>query len=88
MICRVGDSEPFYLPPPDLFGHADAYREYTNYAARLREAGFADRLPPDTELRHTAIELLAGRYTVEDLEEEPYLIQYAIDEARAILDER
>jgi hypothetical protein len=84
----VSDSEPFYLPPPDLFGHADAYRQYTNYAARLKEAGLASRFPPDTELRHTAIQLLAEGYAVEDLEEEPYLIQYAIDEARAILDER
>jgi hypothetical protein len=84
----VSDSEPFYLPRPDLFGHEDAYRQFTNFAARLKEAGFADRFPPDTDLRHTAIELLAGRHTVEDLEEEPYLIQYAIDEARAILDER
>jgi hypothetical protein len=84
----VSNSEPFYLPRPDLLAHADAYREFTNFAARLKAAGLSGRFPPDTQLRHTAIELLAGRHSVEDLAEEPYLIQYAVDEARACLDER
>jgi hypothetical protein len=44
----VSESEPFYRPHPDLFDDADAYREFTNFAARLKEAGLAGRFPPDS----------------------------------------
>lgn len=84
----LSDSEPFYMPSPDLFGHSDAYSLFTGYAAKLEEAGLAGRSPAETELRHIAIELLAERHAVEDLGEEPDLIADAIDEARGILDER
>jgi hypothetical protein len=76
------------MPSPDLFGHGDAYRLYTRYAAKLEEAGFADRFPADAELRHVAIELLAERYAIDFLEADPTLIDEAIDEARLILEER
>jgi hypothetical protein len=80
--------ESFYMPDPGLFGHADAYRLYTRYAAELEEAGLASRFPPEAEVRHIAIELLAEREAVESLLEEPDLIDDAIAEARGILDER
>lgn len=35
----MSDSEPLYMRNPDLFGHADASRLYTRYAAELEEAG-------------------------------------------------
>jgi hypothetical protein len=85
----VRDPEPFYMPDPDLFGHADAYRLFTRYAAELEEAGLADRFPPEAGLRHIAIELLAERYAVEDIAGgELYLIDEAIAEARQILQQR
>ena len=77
------------MPDPNLFGHADAYRLFTSYAAELEEAGLADRFPPDTELRNIAIELLAERYAVEDIARgELHLIDDAVAEARGILNER
>jgi hypothetical protein len=81
-------SEPFYMPTPDLFGHADAYRMFTTYASELEAAGLADRFPPDAELRHITIELLAEREAAENVEEDPSLIDDAIAEAREILAER
>ena len=64
-------SEPFYMPPPALFGHADAYRLFTNYAAKLEAAGLAGRFPEDAELRHAMIEMLAERYAAEDVAADP-----------------
>ncbi len=85
----VSDSEPFYTPSPDLFGHSDAYRLFTGYAAELEKAGLARWFPLDAELRHVAIELLAERrYAVEEVEEEPTLLDDAIEEARGILCEQ
>jgi hypothetical protein len=84
----MNDVEPFYMPSPDLFGHTDAYRLFTGYAAELEQAGLAERFPPEAELRHIVIELLAERYAVEDVEEDLRLIVDAIAEARVILDER
>jgi DNA-binding MarR family transcriptional regulator len=85
----MSDPEPFYMPDPDLFGHADAYRLYTRYAAQLEEAGLVDRFPPEAELRNIVIELLAERSAVEDLVEgELYLIDSAIVDAEVILEER
>jgi hypothetical protein len=85
----VSDSEPFYMPDPDLFGHADAYRAFTGYAARLEEAGLADRFPPEPELRNIVIELLAERkYPMDLLEQAPDIIDDAIEEARDILEEQ
>lgn len=72
---------PFYMPDPSLFGHADAYRLYTSYAAKLEEAGLADRFPAEAELRHIVIEMLAERHAVEDVEEVPESIDEAIIEA-------
>jgi hypothetical protein len=34
MISYVSDPEPFYLPRPDLFGHEDAYRQFTTCRKR------------------------------------------------------
>jgi hypothetical protein len=85
---RMGDSEPFYMPDPDLFGHADAYHLFTRYAAELDEAGFADRFPANAELRHIAIELLAERYAIDFLRADPTLIDEAIGEALHILEQR
>ena len=77
------------MPSPSMFGHADAYRMFTGYAARLEEAGPAGRFPPEADLRHIAIELLAERYASEDVAQDPDdYIPDAIDEARVILEER
>jgi hypothetical protein len=84
----VGDSEPFYMPDPDLFGHGDAYRLFTSFAAELEEAGLAGRFPAETDVRQLAIGLLAQRYAVEDLKGEPDLIDDAVAEARLILERR
>jgi hypothetical protein len=84
----VSDSDPFYMPSPDMFGHPDAYRMYTAYAAELEAAGLADRFPKDAEVRHIAIELLAERYAVELIADEHDRIDDAIAEARLILEER
>jgi hypothetical protein len=84
----VSDSEPFYMPDPDVFGHSNAYVLFTGFAAKLEMAGLADRFPRDTEVRHAAIELLAQRHQVEDLVEERYLIPEAIEEARYYILER
>jgi hypothetical protein len=81
----VSESEPFYMPSPDLFRHADAYRMFTSYASKLEEAGLRDRFPADADLRHIAIELLAEREPVENVEEDLELIEDAIAEARGIL---
>ena len=80
--------DPFYFPDPDLFRHPDAYPLFTGFAAGLEEAGLAGRFPPEIELRHIAIELLAERSTVEEIEEDPSMIEHAISEAQGILDER
>jgi hypothetical protein len=80
--------EPFYFPDPQLFGHPDAYSLFTGFATRLEETGLADRFPLDSELRYIAIELLAERSTVEEVEEDPSMIEDAIAEARGILEER
>ena len=85
----MSDSEPFYMPDPDLFGHANAYPLYTGFAAELEEAGLRAQFPPEPELRKIVIEILAeGEYTVEDLAEEPDLIDEAVIRAREILEER
>lgn len=82
-------SEPFYMPDPSLFGHTDAYNLFTKYAARLEAAALTDRFPPEPEVRHIAIELLAERYAAEDVQEEPdSYIPDAVQEARQILAER
>lgn len=84
----MSDSEPFYMPDPDLFGHPNAYPMYTGYATKLEEAGLRDLFPPEAELRKIVIELLAERYAVEDVAEDPSLIEDAIADARDILDRR
>jgi hypothetical protein len=86
----VTDSEPFYMPSPDLFGHGDAYRLFTRFAAELEKAGLADRFPRDEpEVRHLAIELLAEHESyVGNFEDDLGRIDDAIEEARGILRER
>ena len=79
---------PFYFPDPDLFGHPDAYPLFTGFAAGLEEAGLAGRFPRETELRHIAIELLAEGSTVEEVMEDPSMIEDAVAEAQGILDQR
>jgi hypothetical protein len=76
------------MPSPDLFRHADAYRMFTSYASKLEEAGLRDRFPAEADLRHIAIELLAEREPVENVEEDLGLIEDAIAEARGILREQ
>jgi hypothetical protein len=84
----VPREDPFYFPNPDRFRHPDAYALFTAFAARLEETGLAGRFPTEIELRQIAIELLAERSTVEEVEEDPSMIEDAIAEARGILDER
>jgi hypothetical protein len=81
-------SGPFYTSDPELLGHSGAYRLYTSFAAGPEEAGLVDRFPPDSDLRHIVIELLAERSSVENVVEEPHRIEDAIVEARSILDSR
>jgi hypothetical protein len=82
------DAGTFYMPDPDLFGHADAYSLFTTYAASLEEAGLASRFPDDAEIRKIAIELLAERYALEDVEENESFIDNAVAEALIISEER
>jgi hypothetical protein len=84
----LSDPEPFYMPDPALFGNPDAYRLYTSYATELEEAGLADLFPLEAEHRYIVIELLAERYTLEQVEQEPGLIDQAVAEARPILEKR
>ena len=79
---------PFYMLDRELFGHPDAYPLFTGFASRLEEAGLAARFPMDVELRQIAIELLAERSTLEEVEADQAMIEHAISEARGILDER
>jgi hypothetical protein len=87
-LARVSESEPFYVPSPEMFGHADAYRMYTTYAAELEQAGLADRFPAEADVQRVTIELLAERHFVEIVKDDPDLIDEAIAEARRILNER
>jgi hypothetical protein len=82
------ESEPFYMPDPNLFGHSSAYPLFTGYASQLFAEGLAQRFPTDPDVRKVAIELLAERYPVETLLEDPSLIADAIVEACAVLEER
>ena len=76
------------MPEPALFRNPDAFRHYTNFAAELEAAGLADRFPSETSVRQTAVEVLAERYAVEDVAQDPALIDDAVLEAHVILDER
>ncbi|MGZ4414025.1 MAG: hypothetical protein ACXVRZ_06605 [Gaiellaceae bacterium] len=87
-MTRMVESELFYLPEPALFRNADAFRLYTGYAAGLEAAGLADRFPQERDVRQTAIEVLAERCAVEDVAQDPALIDDAVLEAHVILDER
>lgn len=80
-------AEPFYMPEPDLFGHRFAYERYTGYAAELEVAELVDRFPLDPDVRRITIELLADRYVVSDVVENPDLIDAAVDEARTVFEE-
>ncbi len=77
----MSDPEPFYSPDPDGPGQHDAYAAFTKYAAGLKDAGLERSFPTSPEVRHVAIELLAERYAVEELGEDPRLIADAIVEA-------
>ena len=70
------------MPEPDLFGHRFAYERYTGYAADIEEVELVDRFPLDPDVRRITIELLADRYVVSDVVENPDLIDAAVDEAR------
>jgi hypothetical protein len=87
-VQRQGVSAPFYFPRPDLFGKKFAWEQYTTYAARLEDAGLADHFPSEDDLRFLTVELLVDRYRVEDVIEQPHLIDTAVEDARAILAER
>ena len=85
----MSDLEPFYFPDPAMFGHDDAYRLFTGFAAKLESAGLRDRFPRDAELRNVTIERLAeGDYTVEEIASAPRLIDDAIVEAEGIVRDR
>ena len=73
------------MPDPELFGHGDAYMLYTSYATKLEEAGLAGLFPDDARLRHIAIELLAEREPIENVQDDPTVIRDSIAEARRIL---
>ena len=77
----MSDPEPFYSPDPDNLGQHDAYFAFTKYAAGLQGAGLERSFPTSPEVRHVAIELLAERYALEELGEDPRLIADAIVEA-------
>ena len=81
-------AEPLYMPDPSLFGHSDAYRLYTTFASELEEAGFRDRLPREPELRNIVIEMLAGREHIDNLIEDPSVIDETIREAEEALAQR
>jgi hypothetical protein len=78
----------FYFPDPSLFGHAPAYRKYTQYAADLEEAGLGGYFPNDPEIRNVAIEMLAEREPIELVARDPSLIAEAVAEATAVVNER
>ena len=82
------ESELFYIPEPALFRNEEAFRLYTEFAAGLEAAGLNDRFPRERDVRQTAIEILAERYTVEEVIADLTLIESAILEAHEILDER
>lgn len=82
------ESELFYMPEPALFGNEEAFRLYTGFAAGLEAAGLADRFPNEMKIRQTAIEILAERYTVEEVVADPSIIEFAVLEAHEILDPR
>ena len=84
----MGESEVFYMPEPALFHNPNAFRHYTNSAAELQAAGLVDRFPHQTDVRQTAIEILAERCTIEEVTQDPGLIEDAVLEAHVILDER
>ena len=73
--------EAFYNPEPGTFGHSDAWRLFTTFAAELERAGLAVHFPTDPTVRDVAVELLAERCTVSDVAEHPRLIADAIVEA-------
>jgi hypothetical protein len=85
----LSDPEPFYFPPPSLFGHP-AFDWYTTFAADLEKAGLRNRFPEDEpEVRYRAIEILAEHEgSVDKIVDDPYLDRYiagAIEEAREVL---
>ncbi len=84
----MSDHGPFYFPTSDMFGHPYAWQMYTGYAGRLVAAGLERSFPSDAEVRNAAIEMLAERYAVEDLADDPRLIADAIVEAVGWLDAR
>jgi hypothetical protein len=77
----MSNAEPFYRPEPGTFGHNDAWRLFTTFAAELERAELAVHFPTDSTVRDVAIELLAERCTVSDVAEHPRLIADAIVEA-------
>ena len=77
-LQRMSVDGSFYMPDPELFGHPDAYPLFTGFASKLEEAGLAGRFPLDVELRQIAIELLAERSTVEEVEADQSMIEHAI----------
>ena len=78
----MSEPQSFYLPTSEMLkGDKETWQTYTNYAARLLDAGLERSFPSDAEARYVAIELLAERSAVEDLASDPRLIADAIVEA-------
>ncbi len=78
----MSESQSFYLPTSEMLkGDKETWQIYTNYAAALVDAGLERSFPSDAEARYVAIELLAERYAVEDLADDPRLVADAIVEA-------
>jgi len=84
----MSDAEPFYHPEPGTFGHNDAWRLFTTFAAELERADLEVHFPTNPTVRDVVIELLAERCAVSDVAEHPRLIADAIVEAMTILDAR
>jgi hypothetical protein len=78
----MSDSESFYLPTSGMLKRdKDAWQMFTTYAARLQDVGLERSFPSDDEVRYVAIELLAERYSVEDVADDPRRIADAMVEA-------
>jgi hypothetical protein len=68
------------LPDRDQFGHPDAFALFTDFCVEARRDWARASFPPDDELRHITIELLAEQTTVEEIELDPTLIDAAVIE--------
>jgi hypothetical protein len=79
----------FYVPEATLReDSADACHRYVEFARDLRMAGLADRFPSDAEVRHNTVEMLAERYRVAELVDQPSIVADAIVQVVTAICER